>query len=73
MGQVLHGSATMTKAVRPAIQNSQGRLKVLERASTPCQIREIEEAWSPCRRSPPSIGGAYPVNRFWPQESGCLR
>ncbi len=33
MGQVLHSSATMTQAVRRAIQNSQESLRALAKAS----------------------------------------
>ena len=46
MGQVLHGSATTTEAVRRAIQDSQESLRALARryGITPKTRRQVEEA-----------------------------
>ena len=46
MGQILHGSATTTEAVRRAIQHSQASLRALAKRlwDQPENRREVEEA-----------------------------
>lgn len=52
MGQVLHGIATTTEAVRPAIQHSQESLKALARR--PRINQKTVAKWK--KRTPPRQG-----------------
>jgi transposase-like protein len=65
MGQVLHGSATTTEAVRRAIQNSQASLKELSAryGINPKTVAKWRRRSSVCdaRMGPKEIGIAVPV------------
>nr|WP_279343617.1 DNA-3-methyladenine glycosylase [Variovorax terrae] len=55
------------------VREGYGRLKGLEKAPTPRQMRAIGEAWSPFRTVAAWYLWRLPAGEYRPQESECLR